>query len=92
MRESVYREQLARVLEDSRVKNAMLLEAQRQVRRSFFFALFFHLVSAQSYIVFIALYFSFSIERMLKTDPMHLLHDLSFSKLFSIFGTILIGV
>lgn len=31
MRESVYREQLARVLEDARVKNAMLLEAQRQV-------------------------------------------------------------
>ena len=46
MRESVYREQLARVLEDSRVKNAMLLEAQRQVRRSFFSALFFLLVSA----------------------------------------------
>ena len=32
MRESVYREQLARVLEDARVKNAMLLEAQRQVK------------------------------------------------------------
>ena len=31
MRESVYRDQLARVLEDARVKNAMMLEAQRQV-------------------------------------------------------------
>jgi hypothetical protein len=32
VRESVYRDQLARVLEDARVKNAMLLEAQRQVQ------------------------------------------------------------
>jgi hypothetical protein len=31
VRESVYRDQLARVLEDARVKNAMMLEAQRQV-------------------------------------------------------------
>jgi chromosome segregation ATPase len=30
VRESLFREQLARVLEDARVKNAMLLEAQRQ--------------------------------------------------------------
>ena len=31
----MYREQLARVLEDARVKNAMLLEAQRQVRSTY---------------------------------------------------------